>query len=116
MYQPMLARWLAVSSSLLTLAAFAQTPAAAPARAAAPAPVAQALPAPGEYRSALDGYQSYSEDKMVPWKEANDTVGKIGGWRAYAKEANEGQGQQGHAGHATPRANVSKPAASQAKP
>ena len=73
MFQPMLARWLAVATGLLTLAASAQTPAAAP----------------GEYRSALEGYQPYSENKMVPWKEANDTVGKIGGWRAYAEEAAE---------------------------
>lgn len=99
MFQPMLARWLAVSTGLLTLAASAQTPAA-----------------PGEYRSAFEGYQPYSESKMVPWKEANDTVGKIGGWRAYAKEAAEGQAQQGHAGHAAPAANAAKPAASPAKP
>lgn len=106
MFQPKLARWLAVSSGMLTLAASAQTP----------APVAQTQAASGEYRSALEGYRPYSEEKMVPWKEANDTVGKIGGWRAYAKEAAEGQGQQGHAGHAAPAATAPRPAASQAKP
>ena len=139
MFRPMLARWLAVSTGLLTLAASAQTPAAPPARAAvpaaaaasaakpaappasaaatvAPAPVARTPAPPGEYRSALEGYQPYSENQMVPWKEANDTVGKIGGWRAYAKEAAEGQGQQGHVGHAVPAASAPKPAASQAKP
>lgn len=116
MFQPMLARWLAVSSGLLTLAASAQTPAALPARAAASAPVARTQAAPGEYRSALEGYQPYSENRMVPWKEANDTVGKIGGWRVYAKEAAEGHGQQGHAGHAASAASAPKPAASQAKP
>ncbi|MBA3772767.1 MAG: hypothetical protein H0X13_09870 [Ramlibacter sp.] len=71
---------------------------------------------PGAYRSALEGYQSYSEDKMVPWRETNDTVGKVGGWRAYAKEAAEGTGQPGHAGHAAPAASAPRPAASQAKP
>ncbi|TWO68009.1 hypothetical protein FN976_23980 [Caenimonas sedimenti] len=116
MFQPMLARWLAVSASLLTLAAVAQTPAAPPARAAASAPVSQTQAAPGEYRSALEGYQPYSEGKMVPWKEANDTVGKIGGWRAYAKEAAERQAEQGHAGHTAPAATAPKPAASQTKP
>ncbi|MBC5767471.1 hypothetical protein H8R02_23595 [Ramlibacter sp. GTP1] len=116
MFQPMLALWLAVSSGLLTLAASAQTPAVPPARAAASALVARTPATPGEYRSALEGYQPYSENKMVPWKEANDTVGKIGGWRAYAKEATEGQGQQWHAGHAAPAASAAKPAASQAKP
>jgi hypothetical protein len=139
MFQPMLARWLAVSTGLLTLAASAQTPAAPPARATTPAaaaasaakpatppasaaptgtlaPVARTQTAPGGYRSALEGYQPYSEEKIVPWREANDTVGKVGGWRAYAKEAAEGQGQQGHAGHAAPAASAPKPAASQAKP
>ena len=110
MLKPMLARWLAVSSSLLTLAASAQTPAASPASAAASASVAL------EYRSALEGYQRYSEEKMVPWREANDAVGKIGGWRAYAKEAAEGPGHQGHVGYASPAASAPKPAASQAKP
>ena len=116
MFQPMLARWLAVSSGLLTLAASAQAPAASPAVTTASAPVARTQAAPDEYRSALEGYQPYTENKMVPWREANDTVGKIGGWRAYAKEAAEGQGQQGHAGHAATAASAPKPAASQAKP
>lgn len=93
MFHPMLARWLAISTGLLALAVSAQTtPAGTP---------------------ALQGYQPYSETKMVPWKAANDTVGQIGGWRAYAKEAAEGQGQTGQA---APAAGAPKPAASQAKP
>lgn len=111
MFQPMLARWLAVSSGLLTLAASAQTPSAPPAQAVGSAPAVRTQVAPGDYRSALESYQPYSEGQMVPWRDANDTVGKIGGWRAYAKEAAETPGQEGHAGHAMP-----KPAASQAKP
>lgn len=53
-----------------------------------PAP-ATALPqaASTAYRSALEGYQPYTDEKIVPWKEANDQVGRIGGWREYAKEA-----------------------------
>ena len=43
---------------------------------------AQAQP----YRSALEGYRPFAEEKPVPWKQANDTVGRIGGWRAYARE------------------------------
>lgn len=72
-----MARCLAAFSALLALGVPAQTktPEAAP-----------ALP----YRSALEGYRPYGEIKMMPWSEANDTVGKIGGWRAYAKEAAEG--------------------------
>lgn len=41
------------------------------------------------YRSALTGYRRLSDDEPVPWREANDTVGRIGGWRAYAREASE---------------------------
>ena len=40
-----------------------------------------------EYRSAFTGYQPFDEQKIMPWRDANDTVGRIGGWRAYAREA-----------------------------
>jgi hypothetical protein len=46
---------------------------------------AAALP----YRSVFDGYQPFTDQKVLPWKETNATVEKIGGWRAYAKEAAE---------------------------
>lgn len=48
-------------------------------------------PAPPPYRSALEGYQPYTDEKIVNWKEANETAGRIGGWREYAKEAGESE-------------------------
>jgi hypothetical protein len=45
-----------------------------------------AVPAPA-HRSAFDGYRRHDDAKPVPWRQANDTVGRIGGWRAYAREA-----------------------------
>ncbi len=30
-----------------------------------------------------------TRDKLLNWKEVNDTTGRIGGWRAYAKEARQ---------------------------
>lgn len=90
MIQFMPAGWLAVLSALLASAASAQTPAAPSA-----APVPQTAAAPGQYRSALENYQPYRENKTVPWKEANDKVGKIGGWRVYAKEVAQGQAPEG---------------------
>ncbi len=69
---------------------------------------APAAPATIGFQSALDGYQPYTDEKTVPWKEANDSVGRIGGWRAYAREAQQAQppGATGqpdpHAGHAKP--------------
>ncbi len=41
------------------------------------------------YRSSLSDYRTLSEETPGSWKEINDTVGRIGGWRAYAKEAQE---------------------------
>lgn len=40
-----------------------------------------------EYRSALAGYRPGGELKLGGWREANDNVARIGGWRAYAREA-----------------------------
>jgi hypothetical protein len=66
-----------------------------------------------EFRSALQDYQSFSEEKQLPWKQANETVRQIGGWREYAREAapaapstapaKQGEGKADpHRGHHTP--------------
>jgi hypothetical protein len=60
-----------------TLAAVAQAQATTP-----PTPGA-----PPAWRSAFDGYQPFSDEKTLPWRQANDTVQGVGGWRAYAREA-----------------------------
>jgi hypothetical protein len=39
------------------------------------------------YSSPIADYQKFVEEKVLPWKAANDKVAEIGGWRAYAKEA-----------------------------
>lgn len=54
----------------------------------APAAVPSVGAVPG-YRSAFEGYRPYTDEKTVNWKEANDTTARIGGWRAYAKEASQ---------------------------
>ena len=46
-------------------------------------------PAPAPYKSAFEGYQAYSDDPMVNWKAANEDVARIGGWREYAKQAQQ---------------------------
>lgn len=43
------------------------------------------------HESVMSGYRRTGEDTTVPWKEANDTVTRIGGWRVYLREAHEGQ-------------------------
>ncbi len=41
------------------------------------------------YRSAFHAYKSFGDTPPLPWREANDTVTRIGGWRAYAREAQQ---------------------------
>lgn len=90
-----------VPLAMATSFASAQTLPTAAASASAPTP----------FRSALDGYQPYTDEKIVDWKEANDKVGRIGGWREYAKEA------QSPAGAGTPAASTpADPHAGRAKP
>ncbi|MFB0899663.1 MAG: hypothetical protein QMB14_08670 [Polaromonas sp.] len=45
------------------------------------------LPTQLQYTSPLRAYQAYADEPIQSWREANDRVGRIGGWRAYAKEA-----------------------------
>lgn len=39
-----------------------------------------------EYRSPLRAYQPFEDADLKDWKEANDRVGEIGGWRVYSRE------------------------------
>jgi hypothetical protein len=87
-----------ILSALLSLAARFAVPLAVPVAvlsAAAPG-MAQPRPDPLDatvsvpaltYRSSLGSFRALGDDKSVPWKEANDTTARIGGWRAYAREA-----------------------------
>ena len=57
------------------------------------------------YQSPLAGYRALGDHKTVPWKDANETVNRIGGWKAYAREAQQSDapgpapGQGGHKAH-----------------
>lgn len=82
------------------------------------AALAAALPlaaqtAPGQppsgqpaYRSAFEGYRPFGAGEVEDWRKSNDTVREIGGWRAYAREIQQGakeqpeQAPQGSAGQA----------------
>lgn len=39
------------------------------------------------YQSSFEGYQPFGEEDTTSWKENNELTGRVGGWRAYAKEA-----------------------------
>ena len=58
-----------------------------PAGAKAPEP---SLPTKLQYSSAIDAYQAYTDQPVQSWREANDRVGRIGGWRVYAREIKTG--------------------------
>ena len=38
------------------------------------------------YDSAFTGYRALVEEVVAPWRDTNDIAGRIGGWRAYARE------------------------------
>ena len=40
-----------------------------------------------DYESPFARYQKFDDQTVAPWRETNDTVRTIGGWRTYAKEA-----------------------------
>ncbi|UXY14955.1 hypothetical protein N8I74_16785 [Chitiniphilus purpureus] len=60
--------------TLATAATFAATP---------PGEPEQTLP----YQSVFDSYRVFHDQAIADWRLANRTVGEIGGWRAYAREA-----------------------------
>lgn len=64
--------WLALASALLAAPASAQPDKAS---------------AASTYRSAFESYKRFGDEPLLPWPQANDTVGRIGGWKAYAREA-----------------------------
>lgn len=41
------------------------------------------------YESAMAQYRRLSDEKAVSWRDANDAVARIGGWRVYAREAQQ---------------------------
>jgi hypothetical protein len=41
------------------------------------------------YESSFAQYRRLGDEKLISWREANDTVSRIGGWRVYAREAQQ---------------------------
>ncbi|MBT9455407.1 MAG: hypothetical protein IV092_10555 [Burkholderiaceae bacterium] len=78
-------------SALAQTAATSATASSAPAsRSVRPDPLDPGAKVPAlSYRSVFEGYRPNVEVEVGAWKEANDTVHRIGGWRAYAKEASQ---------------------------
>ena len=86
MFRPLL-HWLVPATFLLGMgSAHAQ----GATRTAKPDPLnAQAVVPALVHTSAFAAYRRYADAAPIAWKEANDTVTRIGGWRAYARESAE---------------------------
>ena len=111
-------RWLAPAAlCAAALAAAAQTPPSI-ARKADPLDAGASVPAVA-YESAFSRNRRSADDRAIPWRDANDTAARIGGWRTYAREAQQAEPAasapaappskpdpqampQGHGGHKTP--------------
>ena len=78
-------------SACLAAALLATAPTAQAQRASAaglPDPLdARAEVPPASHDSAFAGYRAAGEVEVGSWREVNEAVNRIGGWRAYAREA-----------------------------
>lgn len=90
---PIHARWL-LSAAFCTAVLTAQAQGTTTTDAVSAAPMVRPDPLDPKarvpalsYESSFSRYRRFSDDKAVSWRDANDTVGRIGGWRAYAREA-----------------------------
>ena len=106
-----------MNSHLFSVGAAALLSAAVSTATAQPAPPPAPAAASAVYQSALSGYRSYADQPVQSWREANDRVGRIGGWKAYAKESQGGSADESHQGHdvASPGA-AARPAADSSAP
>ena len=75
----------------LASASHAQPGPTAPAAASQASSPAPATPAAKSVvgSSAFDGYKPYTDEPIGNWKAANENVAQIGGWREYAKQAQQ---------------------------
>jgi hypothetical protein len=79
----------ALPSLLFTLLLAAQAQAQSPAT-TRPDPLDPKAQVPSvRYESSFAQFRRIGDDKPVAWREANDAVARIGGWRVYAREAQQ---------------------------
>jgi hypothetical protein len=78
-------RWLLPAACLF---AVVTTSAQGPAHSAPADPLDPQAQVPQTVHStSLSHYRRWRDETLLPWREANDRVARIGGWRAYAREA-----------------------------
>ena len=82
----------AALGAMLSSAAYAQPTAITPTSASSEKSVASP--------SVFDGYKPFTDEPPGNWKAANDNVAQIGGWREYAKQAQQPDNMPAAAGKA----------------
>lgn len=78
----------ALPSLLLTMLLAAQAQAQSPSARLDPLDAKAQVPLL-RYESSFAQFRRIGDDKPVTWREANDAVARIGGWRVYAREAQQ---------------------------
>ena len=78
--------WLPAALTALTLTVQAQ--AAAPSSRPDPLDPQASVPTL-RYQSSFAAYRRLDDGQLISWRDANDTVSRIGGWRVYAREAQQ---------------------------
>jgi hypothetical protein len=68
-----------------------------PAHAAEEKPADQ--PVPAALASPFNQYQGWRDEPVRDWREANDQVGEIGGWRTYLRESRQEAPASAHGQH-----------------
>ncbi len=72
-------------AAVFTFQAQAQTPATARSDPLDPKAQVPAL----RYESSFAQFRRFGDEKPVGWRDANEAVARIGGWRVYAREAQQ---------------------------
>ena len=82
--------WLpaALTALTLTVQVPAQAQAAAPSSRPDPLDPQARIPTLS-YQSSFAAYRRLDDGQLISWRDANDTVSRIGGWRVYAREAQQ---------------------------
>jgi hypothetical protein len=80
----------ALLAAALALPAAAQSPAAKPSSPPGPLNATASVPAL-RYQPVFADFKAQAEQPVGDWKQANDRTVQIGGWRSYARQAQEPQ-------------------------
>jgi len=86
-----ISRWLTPATvAFVLLGPLSEAPAQQAKRLAGADPLDPAAVVPPlTYESSFTQYRRLRADAPISWRDANDTVGRVGGWRSYAREARE---------------------------